>query len=139
MTHKLVLIIDSKFAKIYRAEGLQLKKLISEYAAEELGITHKKQSVRTGFKKQASGMAHFFDPHTESKDIERCEFSKKISEVVKDMLKKDSFSEIILIASPKVLSLMRKYMQKAVNIEIKEIAKDLISSSEEQIAKVAFS
>ena len=55
------------------------------------------------------------------------------------MLIKESFSEIILIASPKVLSLMRKYMQKTVNIEIKEIAKDLISSSEEQIAKVAFS
>lgn len=139
MTHKLVLIIDSKFAKIYRAEGLQLKKLISEYTSEEFGIIHKKQSVRTGFKKQASGMAHFFDPHTESKDIERCEFSKKISDIVKDMLIKESFSEIILIASPKVLSLMRKYMQKTVNIEIKEIAKDLISSSEEQIAKVAFS
>ena len=55
------------------------------------------------------------------------------------MLKKESFSEIVLIASPKVLNLMRKYMQKAVNIEIKEIAKDLINSSEEQIAKVAFS
>ena len=59
MTHKLILVIDSKFAKIYEAKGLKLKNLISEYKADELGIGHKKQSLRTGFKKQASGPAHF--------------------------------------------------------------------------------
>ena len=139
MTQKLILVIDSKFAKIYEAEGLKLKNLISEYKADELGINHKKQSLRTGFKKQASGSAHFFDPHTETKDIERCDFSKKISDVIKSMIKDKSFSEIILIASPKVLSLMRKYMQKISNIDIKEIAKDLIHSNDDQIEKVAFS
>jgi protein required for attachment to host cells len=139
MTHKLILIVDSKFAKIYRAEGLQLKNLISEYTSDELGVNHKKQSLRTGFKKQAGGMAHFFDPHNEAKDLERCDFSKKIAKIVKDILKNGDFSEIILIASQKVLNLMRKYMQKIVNIEIKEIVKDLVHSSEEQIAKVAFS
>ena len=84
-------------------------------------------------------MAHFFDPHNEAKDLARCDFSKEIAKIVKDILKNGDFSEIILIASPKVLNLMRKYMQKIVNIEIKEIVKDLVHSSEEQIAKVAFS
>lgn len=139
MTHKLVLVIDSKFAKIYEAEGLRLKNLISEYKADELGISHKKQSLRTGFKKQAGGSAHFFDPHTETKDIERCDFSKKISDIIKSMIKEKSYSEIILIASPKVLSLMKKYIHKISNIDVKEIAKDLIHSSDEQIEKVAFS
>ncbi|RST69971.1 host attachment protein [Candidatus Aquarickettsia rohweri] len=139
MTYKLVLVIDSKFAKIYEAEGLRLKNLISEYKADELGISHKKQSLRTGFKKLAGGSSHFFDPHTETKDIERDDFSKKISDIIKSMLKEKSFSEIILIASPKVLNLMRKYISKISNIAVKEIAKDLINSNDEQIEKVAFS
>lgn len=139
MTNKLVLIIDTKFAKLYNAEGLKIRNLISEYTAGEFDIGHKKQSLRTGFKKQTAGPAHFFDPHTEAKDIERSEFSKKISEIIKSKVNSSNFSELIIIAAPKMLSLMRKHLVKLVKIQVKEIAKDLIHATESQITKVAFS
>ena len=139
MTNKLVLIIDAKFAKLYNAEGLKIRSLISKYTSDELDIVHKKQSLRTGFKKQTGGAAHFFDPHTESKDIERSEFSKKISEIIKSKINGSNFSGLIVIAAPKMLNLMRKHLFKFIKIEVKEIAKDLIHSTESQIAKVAFS
>ena len=139
MTKKLVLIIDAKFAKLYNAEGLKIRSLISKYTPDEFDIVHKKQSLRTGFKKQTSGAAHFFDPHTEAKDIERSEFSKKISEIIKNKVNGSNFSELIIIAAPKMLNLMRKHLFKFIKIEVKEVAKDLIHATESQIAKVAFS
>ena len=139
MTNKLILVIDTKFARLYNAEGLKIKDLISEYTSAKFGIEHKKQPLRTGFKKQASGSAHFFDPHTETKDIERNEFSKKISEIIKGKINDSNFSQLIIIAAPKMLSLMRKHLLKLVKIEIKGVAKDLIHATESQVAKVAFS
>ena len=135
---KIILVIDAKFAKIYDAEGLVIKSLISEYTADEFGIEHKKQSLRTGFNKQSNGGAHFFDPHTEAKEIERAEFSKKISTIIKEKISSNHFSELIVIAAPKMLNLMRKNFAKLPKIAIKEIAKDLVQSTESQIAKVAF-
>ena len=126
---KIILVIDAKFAKIYEAEGLKIKSLISEHTADEFGIDHKKQS---------DGDAHFFHPHTDSKEIERVEFSKRISDIIKEKINGNNFSELIIIAAPKMLSLMRKSLAKLPKIPIKEIAKDLVQSTESQISKTAF-
>ncbi len=139
MTNKLILVIDAKFAKLYDAEGLKIKDLISEYTSDEFGIAHKKRLLRTGFKKQRGSSAHFFDPHTETKDIERNEFSKKIAEVIKGEINNSKFSELIIIVTPKTLSLMRKHLLGLVKIKVKEVAKDLIHTTKPQVAKVAFS
>ncbi|WPX96257.1 host attachment protein [Candidatus Bandiella euplotis] len=136
---KIILVMDAKFAKLYDAEGLKIKSLISEHTSEEFGIHHKKQSLRTGFKTQSNGVGgHFFDPHTEPKDIDRAKFSKEISEIIKEKIKDNGFSELIIIATPKMLSLMRKSLPKLHKIQIKEVAKDLVQSAESQIAEVAF-
>ena len=136
MKPKLVVVVDSKFARIHEAEGFRIKKLLSKHSVDELGLQHKKQSLRTGFKKRADGSAHFLDPHTEAGIVERCDFSRKISEIVNQVLKEGSFSEIILVAPPKVLNHMKKYIKSPV--DMREFAKELIHSNNAEIEKIIF-
>ena len=141
MNKKIILVTDSKIAKFYKVIGLKIKELIATYTAEEFNIPHKKQSLRTGFQKgHASGGAHFFDPHSEAKNLDRKQFCKKIVELLSKELSRDTFSELIVIAEPKSLGDLRYYLNgKFKHIEQREISKDLTHAKENEIETAALS
>ncbi|MFQ3307151.1 MAG: protein required for attachment to host cells [Candidatus Midichloriaceae bacterium] len=139
MTNKLILVIDAKFAKLYTATGLKMEQMLSKFSSDELINKHKKHPVKDGFNGHAGGSSHFFDPHTDHKDLDRNEFGKKIFEIIINETNNKNYSEIILIAEHKMLHIMRKHLANLKHIDRKEIAKDLVHAKDLQIEKVAFS
>lgn len=141
MGKKLILVTDSKVAKLYNASGFKIKDLIATYNADELGIHHKKQSIKTGFHKgNSSHSSHSFSPHSEPKSLDRKQFCKEIVLLLQQIVEKDLFSELIIIAEPKSLGEIRNNLNgKLKDIKNREIAKDLVHSKNSEIEQIAFS
>lgn len=139
MSTKLITVADSKHARFYKASGLKIKEPIGMIRAQSLKIAHERQELRTGFYHRSSTPSHFFDPHTEAKDIERHEFSKELVKHLHNLFHQDHYKEIIIVAEPKVLGEIRKNLTTELkSLVTKEIPKDLVHSTHEEIEENVF-
>src|ERR1700722_8870043 len=139
MTKKLIIVADSKHAKFYKAIGLKLKEAIGMLHAQSLKAPHKRQELRTGFYHKASTSSHFFDPHTEARNIERHEFCKEAINHLHTLYHQESYHEIIVVAEPKMLGEIRNNLSPELKKVIsKEISKDLVHAKHHEIEELVF-
>ncbi len=136
---KLILVADGGSAAFYEAVGLKVKKLLEKIVASQIEPPHKRQDLHTGYTKKPRLPSRFYDPHNDARDIERDHFARYLVEKVSDK----KAHELILVAEPKMLHLLRvhlAHLAKEMRPEvIKEISKDLTQASREEIEKHVFS
>lgn len=109
---KLVLVADGGRAQFFMARGRKLHQCIHECHNEALG-THE----TIGRKDGRTEDGHFFDPHQEVQVTEKEAFARDLSHQVLKRMKEGDFESLILVASPKMLGMLRKKMEGAVEIE----------------------
>jgi protein required for attachment to host cells len=115
MPSRLIVVADHKKAQLFRAEGRKIHELIEQFQNEEAG-TQEPQSRRQGlsqFRGVVSG--HFYNPHTEIKDVEKESFARVLSNEINKRMGNGKFDELILVAEPKMLGLLRKNLNQSNN------------------------
>lgn len=55
---------------------------------------------------------HAIEPHTDRREVERQDFSKKILENLSEGSKQNKFTKLILIAEPKMLGILKEHLDK---------------------------
>jgi protein required for attachment to host cells len=80
----------------------------------------------------ASHSHHYHDPHTPWRDVEKINFSQAIIDVLEKNIER--LSEVVLIAPPEFLGLLRKKLQKTLKgIKKHFIEKNLVKQRPENI------
>ena len=123
---------------------------ISEYESSPNLIEHKGLSdstkelhgqelwanTKTGRNRGTSGQAHSYDDHRQNHEIEfEKRFANKISSAMLNLIKTNQARQLILVAEPQILGMMREAMtDKSFNsLKIKEVAKDICHFNVNQI------
>ena len=63
---------------------------------------------------------HAIEPHTDRREVERQDFSKRILENLSEGLKQNKFEKLILIAEPKMLGILNQHLDKNLASKIQE-------------------
>ncbi len=139
MSKKLIVVADTKVAIFYKALGLKIKEQKSQIKAEDIGIEHNPPSKREGFFHIGSSPSHFFDPHSEAKNINREEFAKKVVDQINSLYNQERFDELIMVAEPKTLGELRSNLPHNLkSIVSKEVPKELVYVDKEEIEVQVF-
>ena len=93
-------------------------------------------NTKTGRNRGTSGQAHSYDDHRQKHEIEfEKRFANEISSQMIDIIQTNQARNLILVAEPQILGLMREAMTDNLfkNLNIKEVAKDLCNFKVTQI------
>ncbi len=128
------LIADHKHFRIYSKQGDHLTLLGS---ASNLHFETNK-GIRGPYNRVFSSCSRFIRHSIESRlprnTKSLLDFSHDITTTLDDMLKKDMYDQLILIAPPKLLGLIRQKMTPTVNLRIAaEVNKDLMKMSDQAL------
>lgn len=139
MPNKLLVVADGSKAHFYEAKGTKILGVIESHDAAEFSIAHSKPEKHESHFRGSATAGHKFEPHTDPRDIERDQFSRKISTIVQNHKKSSRFQELYLIAEPKMLGALRKNLDpKTLAWVSKEISKDLADASTDTLQKAVF-
>jgi protein required for attachment to host cells len=112
MDRKLVIVADAARAYFAVGEQKRLHRIILEMNNEDLG-THEPDPKRNG---RTIGGFNFYDPHTDAKESESQAFVKKIIDTLNHFMQEQHYESLILVATPKMLGLIRKKLNPHWNI-----------------------
>lgn len=132
---KLIAVIDRFHLILYEAKGLKIQ---SGPNSVELQFSkhHKKERHEGSFSKK-SDPAGAFEPHTAPETIDEINSARLISHHLESIVPK--YSELIILAGPKMLGHMRQNAGLMSKQKItKEINKDMVLHSKEEIEKMIF-
>ncbi|NRB10640.1 MAG: host attachment protein [Rickettsiaceae bacterium] len=133
---KLIAVINVNTLKLYEAQGLKITKQIGDFniAAD----TDHRQEKHQGFTKKKSVPGSFFDPHTQTKQIEQQESSKEASNQIASIYNKNNeYKELIIVSEPQMLGFIRKE-NKLKDMITREVKKDLVNHDLSSIEKAIF-
>ena len=109
MIHKLIVVLASlKFCKFYSSEKNTIQDLL--LAKNLLPKEHEKPEKHEGkFNSSLSTQSHFFEPHTDPKQIDLDQAAKNlVKELDLYIQGHHEYNKIILAADPKLLGYIRK-------------------------------
>jgi protein required for attachment to host cells len=93
-------------------------------------------NTKTGRNRGTSGQAHSYDDHRQNHELEfEKRFASKISSAMLDIIQTNRARQLILVAQPQILGLMREAMSDNLfqNLNIHEVAKDICHFNVSQI------
>jgi protein required for attachment to host cells len=138
-TKKLVIVFDAQHARMFVAKGI---KVIDEVQGVICNYKHKHKNnqKRQGFHAHLKTQNHFFDPHSEVRNIEHQEYVRYITHTLEEFLQEHSeYKQIIVAAEAKMLGEFRKYIKKNLHSKIiKEISHNLIHCERTEVEKIIF-
>lgn len=136
MKKRWILIADGSRAKILEKYNNTLHNIELTYHSEEVSFEKDKGHHRPGIVTPSVVHAkHSFPPHEEWGIFERHEFAIKIATILNQ--NNDKFDELVLIAPPKVLGDLRKYLNKhSLDKLINEINKDYTHTPIKEIENI---
>lgn len=129
-----VIIADQKNMRIYSKQGQHLT-LLGSASNPHFEITRDMHEPSNRiFSSCSRFIRHSIQSRTLGKIKSLLDFSRHIAACLDDMLKKDMYDQIILIAPPKLLGLIRKELAPAVHPHIvAEVNKDLMKMGEQAL------
>lgn len=146
---QMVLVADSGSARMLRINGTNGSRSLTEIAQMELPVarmasremvTDKPGRVfdrvrrGNGPRSAARHDASDTDPHT----VEYARFAKRISRRLDDARRSRAFDELFIIAAPEFLGVLRPQLSGLTRrCTVREIPKDLVRASDEQILRSA--
>ena len=93
-------------------------------------------NTKTGRNRGTSGQAHSYDDHRQNHQIEfEKRFANKISSAMLNIIKTHQAKQLILVAEPQILGMMREAMTDKLfkTLNVTEVAKDICRFSINQI------
>ena len=125
-----ILVANQAEAQIYASDQLPGNLLLIEVLANKEGATHPGDLVSDApgraYDSTGSGR-HAMEPNTGVKEEQRRRFVKKMAGRLQAAHLKGDFSQLVLLAAPAVLGVIRKSLTAELKkIVIKEIPKDVI-------------
>ncbi|MGB5714342.1 MAG: host attachment protein [Waterburya sp.] len=93
-------------------------------------------NTKTGRNRVGSGQAHSYDDHRQNHELEfEKRFANKISSAMLNIIQTNQARQLILVAEPQILGMMREAMGDNLfkNLNIKEVAKDICHFDVNQI------
>jgi protein required for attachment to host cells len=126
MPSRLIVVADHRKAQMFRAEGRKIHEAVGQLENKEAGSLQPR-SRREGLSQHMGVAGHFFFPHTEVKEVEKESFARLLSHEIYKKMENGSFEELILVAEPKMLGLLRKNLKhsfshilihKALNLDV---------------------
>lgn len=132
-----ILVADSSKARIFESPGGDDWRLVGEY--EHLQSREQNQDLmpNRGPRIQHTGEGEYrnaLEP-TSLYDIEAKRFAQELNDVLRRASLSHQFEDLIVVAAPKFLGLLRANFDKQVIVKVRqEIAKDLVKRRIEDIA-----
>ena len=124
-----VLVANASSARVFRMENMHKLTEVKAFVHPESRL-HEQDLVSSspGRDTASTGMRrHAMEPKTSQKDHECQQFAKSLSEYLDDIRSKNNISQLVLIASPSFLGMLRQQLSAATqNLVTKEINKDLV-------------
>lgn len=129
-------ILDSTVSSEYESgpnliEHEGLTDLTKEIHGQELWA-----NIKTGRNRASGGQVHGYDDHRQNHEVEfGKKFANKISSAMLNIIKTHEARQLILVAEPQILGLMREAMTDKLftDLNITEVAKDICNFSINQI------
>ncbi len=93
-------------------------------------------NTKTGRNRGLSGQDHSYDDHRQNHELEfEKRFANKISSAMLNIIQTNQARQLILVAEPQILGMMREAMTDNLfkNLNIKEVAKDICHFNVNQI------
>lgn len=112
MTSRLIVVADRKKAQMFRAEGRKIQEKLEELENEEAGSLQPRNR-RESLSPHMGVSGHFYVPHTDMKDVEKESFARILSHEIYKRMGNGTFDELILVAEPKMLGLIRKNLNQS--------------------------
>jgi protein required for attachment to host cells len=115
MPSRLIVVADHRKAQLFRAEGRKIHELIEQFQNEEDGTTQPQDRHQglSQFRGVVSG--HFYSPQTDAKEVEKESFARVLTHEIHKRMGNGKFDELILVAEPKMLGLLRKNLKHHTN------------------------
>jgi protein required for attachment to host cells len=110
MQNRLIVVADYEKAHFFKAKGRKIHEKIQEIL-NEAARSHEPRNRREGLSQRMSLTGHFLNPHTALKDAEKENFARHISQQAYKRMSDDQLDEMILVAEPKMLGLLRKSLK----------------------------
>ena len=129
-------ILDSAAISEYESSPNLIEQEGLSDATKELHGQELWANTKTGRNRGTSGQAHSYDDHRQNHEIEfEKRFANKISSAMLNLIKTNQARQLILVAEPQILGMMREAMtDKSFNsLKIKEVAKDICHFNVNQI------
>lgn len=137
MLHKLLVVLASlKFCKFYSSEKNTVQDLL--LGKSILPKEHEKpEKHEAKFSSSSSTQSHFFEPHTDPKQIDLDQAAKNLVKELDLFIRgHNEYNKIILAADPKLLGYIRKNLPSHLkDLIAEEISKDLVKESPEEFIK----
>jgi len=135
---KLIVVADINNLKLFSARGLKILELLKDMTLES-EVEHKKEKHDSLYQKKSAPRSRF-EPHTSLKGIKYQESSRKISTHIDHVINcNKDIKSLIITAAPEMLGYIRQYLSNNTKKKvIKEINKDLIHNSVEEIERGVF-
>jgi protein required for attachment to host cells len=137
MMNKLLVVTDSYKARLFEVKGHKIKTLINSYNVEQLNLGHDRSEHKNHLSQKGKIPGTAYDTHGDYKEMEREDFSKKLSSILySEKFKNGGFEELVIIAEPKMLGALRRNLDPQVfDLVSREIPKDLSDAEEKDIEK----
>jgi protein required for attachment to host cells len=107
----LIVVVNSQQAKFFYARGRKIHRLLYERHNKGFG-SHQPISRHQGLSQHAVEVsAHFFDPRTEIKTIEKETFARELSAEIYHLMYARKYTDCILVAEPVMLGMIKKALR----------------------------
>ncbi len=128
--------LDSAATSKYESSPNLIEQQSLSDSTQELHGQELWANIKTGRNRGSSGQAHSYDDHRQNHKIEfEKRFAHKISDVMLNIIKANEAKQLILVAEPKILGIMRAAMTDNLfkNLNVQEVAKDICNFKVNQI------
>lgn len=128
--------LDSASASSYESSPNLLEQEGLSDSTKELHGQELWANLKTGLNRSSNGQAHSYDDHRQSHEREfEKRFAQKISSALLKLIKVEQARQLILVAEPQILGMMREAMTDKLfkNLNIQELAKDICHFKVNQI------
>ncbi len=135
---KFIVVSDINILKLFEAKGIKIVKHLGSYQIHS-DVDHREEKHQ-GYNKKKSTQGAFYDPHTQTKDIEYQESSRTAAQHIEKQLSNNSkYKEVIIVADAKMLGALRNHLiNNVTKLITKEINKDMVKHNVEDIEKAIF-
>lgn len=135
---KLVAVAGITKLRLFVAEKHHFTEVLPEIAIER-DKTHRLSHSESHYHQKVQPDSSY-DPRTTPEEIEHIESARDISAEIALVVKAKNIHEVILIAEPRMLGFLRKYIDPSVKKLItEEIGKDYLRYTEQELIKAIFS
>lgn len=136
---RFILLADAHKALFLETDGLKISNVLGRHSIEELGITHNRPENKEGLNYKTSAGSHFFDPHSDAKEVERSQFAHKIGAMASEVVWNEKYDEVFIVAEPKMLGELKSHLTDFTRERVtKEISKNLLKEDLDKIQATIF-